>query len=73
MKGCGTDRKTLSLPVVVSFHSCQRAGVDLVLVAVGVSGRDFADAVRFSCSLCFPFERDQSKKDAVGAQHEERH
>ena len=54
MKGGGTDRKRASLLVVVKFYCCQRAGVGLALVPVGGSGGDFADAVRFSCSIMFP-------------------
>jgi len=54
MKGCGTDRKGLSFLVVARLYNYQRAGADLVLLATGVSGGDFAGAVRFSCSIIFP-------------------
>lgn len=66
MKGCGTGRKRAPFLVVVRFYSCQRAGADLALVDVGVSGGDFADVVRFSCSIIFSLWKRQVKKKSSG-------
>lgn len=62
MKGSGTSRRRASFLVDVRYYRCQRVGVDLVLVAVGASGGDFADAVRFSCSIMFPLRKRAVKK-----------